>query len=67
MKENDFVTEELKDTRFMCARDRDHLMSLPFEYDLCHFRNISRRDVRWVNAKDMYTLMYIRAASLDAM
>jgi hypothetical protein len=66
-EENGFVTEELKDTRYMCARDGDHLMSLPFECDLCHFRNLAKRDVEWDNEKDMYTLMCIRAASLDAM
>jgi hypothetical protein len=66
-EENGFVTEEVKETRFMCARNGDHLMSLPFECDLCHFRNVSKRDVDWDSAKDKYTLICIRAASLDAM
>lgn len=51
----------------MHAREGDHVMSLPFECDLCHFRNVSKRDVDWFSSKDNYTLLCIRAASLDAM
>ena len=42
-------------------------MSLPFECDVCHFRNINKRDVDWNNEQDVRTLMYIRGATLDAM
>ena len=42
-------------------------MSLPFECDVCHFRNINKRDVDWESEKDLRTLVYIRGASLDAM
>ncbi len=63
----DFVLEEEVDRRFMCARDGDHVMSIPFECDLCQFRNVVKRDVDWQSKKDMYQLMCIRGASLDAM
>ena len=42
-------------------------MSMPFECDLCQFRNVAQRDVEWDNPKDVCTLMYVRGASLDAM
>jgi len=41
-------------------------MGIPFECDLCSFRNLNRRDPIWANAKDNYTLVCIRRANLDA-
>lgn len=41
-------------------------MGIPFECDLCHFRNITKRDPELTNPKDGHTLMCIRRANLDA-
>lgn len=64
--ESGFETEESHEERFQSAREGDHVMSLPFECDMCQFRNVAQRDVDWCNAKDIYTLICIRGASLDA-
>lgn len=66
-EENGFEMEDDEERRFMCAREGDHVMSIPFECDVCHFRNITGRDVDWGNSRDIYTLTCIRGASLDAM
>ena len=42
-------------------------MGIPFECELCHFRNMVGRDPDWLSQKDNYTLMCIRRANLDAM
>lgn len=41
-------------------------MGIPFECDVCHFRNLNHREPVWDNKRDVYTLMCIRRASLDA-
>ena len=41
-------------------------MGVPFECDLCHYRNIRKRDPNLGNQKDTYLLMVIRRANLDA-
>ena len=41
-------------------------MGIPFECDLCHFRNINGRDPLTDSKKDDYLLLLIRRASLDA-
>jgi len=38
-----------------------------FQCDLCHFRNIQRRDPLVGNVKDSLSLRCIRRANLDAM
>lgn len=58
-------TEEDKD-RYRCARDGDYLMGVPFECDLCHFRNLNHRNPKLKDARDVRTLWAIRRASLDA-
>ena len=40
-------------------------MRVPFECDLCHYRNINRRDPVWSCPKDMATLVAIRRVNLD--
>jgi hypothetical protein len=52
--------------RFKCGRDGDNLM-IPFQCDLCHFRNIQNRnpDPRKY-AKDGLALRCIRRANLDS-
>ena len=41
-------------------------MGIPFECDLCQFRNVNERYPIHGNYKDTYTLLYIRQAILDA-
>ena len=63
----DLETGEKLELRFRRGRNGDHIMGIPFECDLCHFRNVARRDPVDGNPKDEFTLMCIRRASLDAM
>jgi len=42
-------------------------MGVPFECDLCSFRNVSGRDPEFGNRKDLFTLTAIRRVSLDVM
>jgi hypothetical protein len=51
--------------RFRVARNGDHLMC-PYQCDLCHFRNIQKRDPLPGNRKDKFLLQCVRRASLDA-
>ena len=58
----------LKETglkRHQHGRNRDHLMDVPFECDLCHFRNMDKRDPVWESPKDMATMKVIRWVLLD--
>ena len=61
--------EDLEDftdqKRFCEARNGDHLMT-PFQCDLCHFRNIYKRDPSPRKATDNEALEFFRRASLDA-
>ena len=63
----DLETGEKLELRFRRGRNGDHVLGIPFECDLCHFRNMARRDPVDGNPKDEFTLMCIRRASLDAM
>jgi hypothetical protein len=51
--------------RFKVGRNGDNLMC-PFQCDLCHFRNIQKRDFRPADVKDRLLLQCICRASLDA-
>ena len=42
-------------------------MGIPFECDLCHFRNMTLRNPVVTDPKDAMTLVTIRRASLDAL
>ena len=42
-------------------------MGIPFECDLCHFRNICGRGPVFQSKRDAWTLLVIRRANLDAM
>jgi hypothetical protein len=48
------------------GRDGDHLMAVPFECDLCHYRNLRKRDPDLTDHRDVYLLTCIRRAVLDA-
>ena len=53
--------------RYRCARDGDHLMGVPFECDLCSFRNVTGRDPVKGSDRDDFTLAAIRRVLLDVM
>ena len=65
-EEEDLEVDEGLSDRFQFGRSGDHLMGIPFECDLCHFRNLNRRDPDQGDAKDDWTLLCIRRAILDA-
>ena len=62
----DLETEERLNKRFRIARDGDHLKGIPFEYDLCQFRNVNERDPIYGKYKDNYNLLRIVRSILDA-
>jgi hypothetical protein len=53
--------------RYCCGRDGDHLMGVPFECDLCLFRNVCRKNPVFGNHRDQFTLTSIRQVQLDVM
>jgi hypothetical protein len=53
--------------RYRCGQDRDHLMGMPFECDLCSFWNVVGRDPDSTNKRDEFTLTAIRRVLLDVM
>eukprot|EP00956_Cyclotella_meneghiniana_P034807 scaffold108317_cov24-Cyclotella_meneghiniana.AAC.2 len=66
-EEEDGIEDQIKEKgSFQCGRDGDYLMGIPFECDLCHFGNVTKRDPELSNPKDCHTLMCIRRAVLDA-
>jgi hypothetical protein len=52
--------------RFKEARNGDNIM-MPFQCNLCHFRNIQRREPTLACAKDRRSLMFIRRANLNSL
>ena len=58
------LTQSEDKLRHLCARDGDHLL-LPFQCDLCHFRNLTNRDPGQA-AEDVKLIVSIRRANLDA-
>jgi hypothetical protein len=52
---------------YRCGRDGDHLMGVPFECDLCSFRNVVGCDPVITDGRDEFTLMAIRRVLLDVM
>ena len=53
------------DTRFKSARDGDHYL-VPFQCDLCHFRNMQGRDPLPTSRVDAMVMDFIRRGNLDA-
>ena len=51
--------------RFVQARNGDHLM-VPFQCELCHFRNVYGREPEALNLKDKEFFVFVRRANLDA-
>jgi hypothetical protein len=57
--------QEEVDSEYITARPGDHLMTT-FQCDLCHYRNITKRDPRPDSPEDRWLLTCIRRANLDA-
>ena len=57
---------EKDEGRFLEGRPGDHFM-LSFQCDLCHFRNIQRRDPVALSGSDAALMRNIRRANLDAL
>ncbi len=54
-----------EDSLFLSARAGDTLMT-PFQCELCHFRNIKKRNPEMKNDRDRRALLMCRRANLDA-
>jgi hypothetical protein len=63
----DLELDPMDETMYQKGRNGDHLMGVPFECDLCHFRNLTRRNPKWGDPNDEYMLTCIRRANLDVM
>jgi hypothetical protein len=64
-EDGELLEEENEDTRFQVARAGDHLM-VPFQCELCHYRNIMKRDPDERLGSDFELLDTMRRANLDA-
>jgi hypothetical protein len=51
--------------RYWCKRNGNHLMGVPFECDLCSFRNVCGRQPVFGNHWDQFTLASICWVQLD--
>ena len=59
---SNFLQEEKDQRRYRSARNGDHLMKVPFECDLCHFRNMNKRDPVSRGKRDEDTFVAIMRA-----
>jgi hypothetical protein len=59
------IIEDDDDMRFKCGRPGDHLM-VPFQCEVCHFRNIMLTDPDDTSARDVEMMDLMRRANLDA-
>ena len=59
------LEDDNDDERFKCARPGDHLM-IPFQCEVCHFRNIMQRNPNRQLANDVEMLDLMQRANLDA-
>jgi hypothetical protein len=53
--------------RYRSGRDGNHLMGLPFECNLCSFRNFCGRQPVFKDKRDQFTLTCIQRVQLDVM
>jgi len=58
------VTQSEDKLRHLCVRDGGHLL-LPFQCDICHFRNLTNRDPGQT-VEDIKLMVWICRANLDA-
>ena len=63
--ESDFPQEEKDQQRYRSTRNGDHLMKVPCVCDLCHFRNMNKRDPVSGSKRYEDTFVAIRRAQLD--
>ena len=67
MDKEGVVAEDVREQkRFIEARAGDHLM-IEFQCDVCHFRNIQRRDPDPKEAKDYLLMVCIRRCLIDSV
>jgi hypothetical protein len=64
-EDGEAVVWQLQDVRCMEGRNGDNLVCR-FQCDLCHFRNIKKRDPFSSDLRDLRLLCGIRRANLDA-
>ena len=64
LEEIEGIIDPGEDNKFNEGRNGDHLMC-PFQCDLCHFRNIQKRDPIATSRQDKNMLIAIRRANLD--
>jgi hypothetical protein len=64
-EDGELLVEEDEDERFKIARAGDHLM-IPFQCELCNFRNILGQDPDQSDRLDFEILDMMRRANLDA-
>ena len=60
---HDLALDSGDDSLYRAGRNRDHLMGVSFECDLCHFRNMNRWDPVWEKVEDVQTFTAIRGLS----
>ena len=60
------IIVEREDLRFRKARAGDMLM-VPFQCELCHFRNVYKRDPWPTDTRDTEVLEFMRRAILDSL
>ena len=66
-EDTDLLLTDKEVEKFRCGVEGAHLMGVPFECELCHFRNIMRRDPIHGSVKDARTLAGIRRVNLDVI
>jgi hypothetical protein len=64
--EGELITSEQENARFREARVGDHLMT-PFQCEVCHFRNIYKRDPMDASLEDCDVLEFMRQAITDSL
>ena len=65
LKDEDGLDDPRELEKFKYARNGDHFLA-PFQCDLCHFRNIQKRDPEVGVLPDKRLLVAIRRANIDA-
>ena len=66
-EETDLLLSDEEVEKFRCGVEGAHLMGVPFECELCHFRNFMKRDPIHGSIKDARTLAGIRRVNLDVI
>jgi hypothetical protein len=64
-EDGELLDNHLDERRFREGRAGDHLM-MPFQCELCHFRNVYSRNPNFTAGSDREAMMFFRRASLNA-